>query len=275
MFTINNAQNPYNLPEFTTPTIVNYVMYTVNTEFRVPYLTFYLAHTNNILTIPFTTENHHLSTDRVSELLATYRPYVASIEPMGYVVDNNEVIEIPSIYVFYEVKLTTQIDPDSMSDTQPIWPVLCWEIFQTGTVCTKIIDVTTIRALAVHLTMTPINESDPDDDNYTSSNLPYPMVGYSVHSSNRLRFSSIFGSSRDPLGEFGDYYYYYSDFDRVILELDRIPSKNGVVRYILYEPNITDSLTEFKQSTNILGLLDDYIISHKLISAKSLSYHLI
>lgn len=282
MFTINNVCNPYNLydiPELKDAT-VHYVIYSTNKEGCFPFTTFYLMNSNNnMVTFPYTTKDHLIykspdATDHIHTIMMPYCNNITNVQVMGYVLDYPYgSYDKANIYIFYEINvpITEAIE---ISPNQIIWPVVFWEIFKTGKVADKIIEVTVSHALHKHTTILPITYNDDTNSKYTDD--PYPMIGYSLHKRNKLSFSAMFGTSRNPNGEFGNYYYYYKTVYEAISEMD--PSEvYGVVRYVIYNTHHTKILDEFKSQsdTNTICILDKYILTHKTDSSQPLTYHVI
>jgi hypothetical protein len=284
MLTIKNVCNPYDLhnrPELQNAT-VHYVMYNINTIGRLPFLTFYLVNNTNTLSFPKTTETHCIPHEpdhitHIYKLMKTYDVDISQIHPRGYVTDYSGGLYDPTnIYIFYEIDVP-ECEPMGISSNQLIWPVFCWEIFKTGKVLNKLIDVNVIQILHTHtncLSVPISNELTEDDPKY--SDILYPMVGYSLHPRNHLSFSSMFGVSRKVGAEYGDYYYYYRNIDSIAPDLD--PSTSyGVVRYIIYNNTNLLSLEEFKKKADnsSLCVLGNYILSDCMSNALPVTYHLL
>jgi hypothetical protein len=162
-----------------------------------------------------------------------------------------------------------------MSKNQLIWPVVFWEIFNTGIVFDKLIEVTVIRALYNHITLLPLKEVSENHD-INSKDLPYPIVGYSVHKRNQLQFRAMFGESRNPDGPMGDYFYYYKTLSGIISDVNSKESY-GVVRYVITNTHSKSIFDEFKNSVddNIIGISDKYILTSNIALAYPFTYHLI
>jgi hypothetical protein len=284
MFTINNVCNPYGIhyiPELKEAK-VNYVIYSVNKGGLTPFVSFYLVNNNNILSFPYTLGYHYVDNksdgiEDIYTLMASYSYDIQSIQPMGYVVDYlYGSFGNTNIYIFYELVINNT-ESFEVARNQLIWPVAFWEIFTTGKVVDKIVEVTVIRALHKHITILPLTDS-PETDDIKYSDPQYPMVGYSLHTRKMVNFNAVFGASRNPNGELGDYFYYYKTLDDILPELNTNESY-GIVRYIITNNtnNCTSVFNEFVHSSdeNTICITDKYIITHNMSVAHPHTYHLI
>ena len=282
MFTINNVCNPYGIhyiPELK-ESKVNYVIYSVNKVGLLPFVSFYLENNYNILSFPYTLDNHPIinmsdGIDHIYKIMTAYRENIEYIKSTGYVVDYLDgSLGNTNIYIFYEVTISPT-EAIGMSKNQLIWPVVFWEIFNTGIVFDKLIEVTVIRALYNHITLLPLKEVSENHD-INSKDLPYPIVGYSVHKRNQLQFRAMFGESRNPDGPMGDYFYYYKTLSGIISDVNSKESY-GVVRYVITNTHSKSIFDEFKNSVddNIIGISDKYILTSNIALAYPFTYHLI
>jgi hypothetical protein len=281
MFTVNNAYNPYQFPVFRKPdTLVTfkYVLYSINPNFGVPYVSFYLRNENNILSFPEIPE--HLSEPNtyrdtllhIEHIMRDYNRYMSHINPMGYVYGSSPYKkEITTIYLFYNIQLTN-FEPDSLSTETPIWPVVFWEIFHTGKVLSKVIDVEIPMVCRAHLDIKPF-PSDTEDD--PLSTLMYPMVGYTFHTKSALSFSAMFGASRLHTGPFGSYFYYYKDlFYSTNSEIDTSDIR-GCVRYVIFANVVVYDALDLDSHPDAIAEVGNYILATKHQSANPITSHII
>jgi hypothetical protein len=285
MFDIINAHNPYDLPVLSEGIKIHYVIFSISTNFCVPYVTFYLKNQGNILSFPYSVDEHYISQticdnhDRVIDLMGHYRRYVTNIEPMGYTyetgIDGGKVNNI--IYAFYKASISNT-EADFITSAQHIWPATCWEIFKLGSVYNLVVDVNVTIFLKMHIILHPAISDDPLGDEYCNEGerLPYPMVGYSLQERKKLQFTATFGASRDPMGPLGDFYYYYKKFTKVYADQAYKPLlKLGIVRYVIYDKQVTKDIPQIMYNSDMIGTTEDYIVSNKSTGAAPISYHMI
>lgn len=282
MFDIINVHSPYDLPVLTEGIKIHYVIFSISTNFCIPYATFYLKNQDNILSFPYSVDNHYITSDnheRVIELTGHYLRYVTNIEPMGYTYETGiDGCKLDNaIYVFYKASISNT-EADFINSSQHIWPATCWEIFKLGSVYNLVIDVNVTISLKTHIVLDPVLSEDHLGDDYCNNGntLPYPMVGYSLQERKKLQFTSMFGVSRDPTGPLGDFYYYYKKFTKVYADQAYKPLlKLGIVRYVIYDKEVTNDIPQIMYNSNMLGTTEDYIVSNKSNCAAPISYHMI
>ena len=280
MFTINNSHNPYNIPTSSDeyPFQYKYVLYSTNTNSVVPYTVFYLYNENNILSFPELSDDIPCSTNptdmlnHVWNIMKDYRTYISNITPTGIVTSPSVFYRGKTIvYMFYELQITNT-ESDRRHNADPIWPVVFWEIFHTGRVLNKTIDVEITVIFRSYLTIHPFPHPDGTDNN--NSELLYPMVGYSAHPAHKLDFSAMFGASKKYNGPIGSYFYYYKDIESLLVNETDIPNIS-CVRYVIYAKKIVSALDHLTINENVIAHLNIYLVTNDIRCAYPISHHLL
>ena len=150
-----------------------------------------------------------------------------------------------------------------------------WEIFNTGRVVNKTIDVEVPIIFRAHLIVTPFPKQTNNDDENTSD-LLYPMIGYSAHSKPKLEFSAMFGVSRRHNGPIGSYFYYYKDTDSLIQnENNNLNTNIGCVRYVLYADKLISGLDHRLIDGQVIADMNIYLVTNYVELASPISHHLL
>jgi hypothetical protein len=245
---------------------------------------FYLKNENNVLSFPEIPDNltepemYDDTLVHINHIMRDYSNYVSDITPLGYIYASSPYKKsITTIYMFYNIE-TKNHESDSLSTESSIWPVVFWEIFHTGRVLSKVIDVEIPVVFRSHLDIKPFPSSNESDEEDPLSSLMYPMVGYSIHPKANLDFTAMFGASRTTDGPFGSYFYYYKDVDLSSVSPGIDYTKlHGCVRYVIFAKAVVYDVydIEFGNHKDVIADICNYIVTNRAESANPITHHLI